>query len=320
MGCLLSPFIGHVLSKQTGLAYGLPNVKIETNLVRTDRPSNTTVRSPGEPQAVAITERIIQHLAQASGLSAHSIRERNLFTSAEDMAKVAADPTNPEMDKFAAALEVDASQKAVCSDYGILGVWTSTKEKADFAAKEKAVAEFNASHRWRKRGLSLTPTKFMASGRQQQVLLCAYTDGTFLISCDGSEIGQGLNTKVIQFAAYYLSQIVPGCTVPMDSIRVAPVGVDKVAHGSITGGSSTSENCCLAVKDAVEKLAKSMESHQAKLKEAGKPYDLKTLLEKASGDTELQVSGKCQKPPSYAVWGAAASEVEVDVLTGETQI
>lgn len=209
-------------------------------------------------------------MAERSGLSATTIRERNIFTSPEAMAKVAADPTNPEMDQYSKQWEADPAGKSG-GGFPMLGIWTSLKEKVGFEAKEKEIAEFNSTHKWRKRGLSMTPTKFSANGRQQQILLCAYTDGTFYITCDGSEIGQGLHTKVTQFAAYHLSQIVPGCIVPMSSIRVGPCANDKVAHGSLTGGSSTSENCCEAVRDAVEKLATSLEGHQAKLKEAGKP-------------------------------------------------
>jgi len=94
--------------------------------------------------------------------------------------------------------------------------------------------------------------------RKQQCLVNLYDDGTCLMTCDGSEIGQGLHTKIIQYAAYHLSQIVPGSEVSVDRIRVGPIGTDKVSHGSITGGSTTSEGVCEAVREAICKLRENM--------------------------------------------------------------
>ena len=90
--------------------------------------------------------------------------------------------------------------------------------------------------------------------RQQHGLVCLYTDDTCLVTMDGSEIGQGINTKVMQYVAHYLSQIVPGSEVSVEDIRVGSNGTDKVAVGSLTGGSTTSEGVCEAVREAIAKL------------------------------------------------------------------
>ena len=157
--------------------------------------------------------------------------------------------------------------------------------------------------------------------RKQQCLVNLYDDGTCVITCDGSEIGQGLHIKMQQYAAYYLSQIVPGSIVAMKKIRVGPIGTDKVSHGSITGGSTTSERVCEAVRNAIENLAENLrpvkEAMQAD--ESAGELTFEKLLAKAGG-VELQASGRSPTTVDYNIYGACCSEVEVDVLTSETVI
>ena len=79
----------------------------------------------------------------------------NIFTSPEDLAKVAADPTNPKTDTFALMMSVpepDAWGKPFIGGFPALGMWTMLKKEVAFEAKERAVADFNAANRWRKRG------------------------------------------------------------------------------------------------------------------------------------------------------------------------
>ena len=106
--------------------------------------------------------------------------------------------------------------------------------------------------------------------REQQGLVCLYTDDTCLVTMDGSEIGQGINTKVMQYVAHYLSQIVPGSEVSVEDIRVGSNGMDKVAVGSLTGGSTTSEGLCEAVREAIAKLKERLAPGHEKL--GGKRY------------------------------------------------
>merc|ERR550514_451146 len=100
----------------------------------------------------------------------------------------------------------------------------------------------------------MTPVRYRIGIRKQQVFMTVYDDGTARITTDGSEIGQGLHTKVIQYAAYHMSQIVPGSAVPMVDLVAGPNDTGKVAAGSLTGGATTSEGCCEAVRDAIDQL------------------------------------------------------------------
>lgn len=306
--------------------YGLPNMDIEAFLCTTHKPGNTAIRGPGEPQSTMMMETIIEHVAAELGKNPQEVREVNIFTDMADRAKVAADPTSPDVDQYSSlkALGKDCAGKEF-KDFPAVGIWMSLKQKADFDGKTAAAAAFNSQQQWRKRGVSMTPVKYALSRRAQQCHVCLYDDGSVLITQDGSEIGQGLHTKVKQYAAYHLSQIVEGCTVGIDKVRVGPMGSDKVAHGSLTGGSTTSEGVCEAVRDAIEKIAANLQPTRAKMEADGKEIKtLAALAGAASGSAELQASGKNKRfegtDGEYHVYGACLSEVELDMLTGETVI
>ena len=85
-------------------------------------------------------------------------------------------------------------------------LWHELSAKAEFAKREAEVAAFNAEHVWRKRGIAMLPTKFGISFtakfmNQGGALVHVYTDGTVLCSHGGTEMGQGLHTKIAQIAA-----------------------------------------------------------------------------------------------------------------------
>jgi len=306
--------------------YGLPNLDLESMLCTTNKPGNTAVRGPGEPQSVFIMETIIDHVAAELGKNPHEVREANIFIDTAGRDKVAADPLSPDVEKYSSlyALGSDCNGKAF-KGFPAAAIWMSLKAKADFDGKTAAAAAFNAQQQWRKRGVSMTPVKYQVSRRAQQCHVCLYDDGSVLITQDGSEIGQGLHTKVKQYAAYHLSQIVPGCTVDIEKVRVGPMGSDKVAHGSLTGGSTTSEGVCEAVRDAIAKIAENLKPTREKMEADGKEIkSLAALAGAASGSAELQASGKNKRfegpDGEYHIYGACVSEVEVDILTGDTTI
>lgn len=304
--------------------YGIPNLDLSVNICKTDKPGNTAIRGPGEPQSGFFMESIVEHVALELGKSAQEVREANIFTSPSDLEKITADPTSPAMDKYSALLalgEKDCAGRKLNGFPGV-GIWAALKKKTDFNAKAKAVEDFNNSHRWRKRGLSMTPVKYAVGMRNQQALVCLYNDGTALITVDGSEIGQGLHTKVCQYAAYHLAQIVPGSKVEVTDVRVGPNGTDKIAVGSITGGSTTSEGVCEGVRVAIEKLKENLKPKKEAMEADGKEVTFKSLLAFAGDGVELQASGSCPLAAGgdYHIYGAAVSEVEIDVLTGETVI
>mmetsp|Transcript_42768 Transcript_42768/g.110585 ORF Transcript_42768/g.110585 Transcript_42768/m.110585 type:complete len:1324 (+) Transcript_42768:67-4038(+) len=318
IGDACGSFTAMVVNQNMEQIYGIPNVKNQAWNLLTAKTACTAVRGPGEPQSTFIMETILEHVAAELGKSTHDVREVNIFTDLSAREKCAADPISKDIEQYSAQIAV--SEPDTYKNYPALGIWEMLKTNADYAGKEKAVEEFNAAHTWTKRGIAMTPVRYGVSVRAQQVFVCLYDDGTCLITCDGTEMGQGLWTKVIQYAAYHLSQIVPGSKVPEEDIRCGPAGTDKIAVGSFTGGSTTSEGCCEAVRVAIEKLAKDMEPTKKDMLEKGE-LTYKSLVKAASAKIEMQASGACEKGGlNYHCFGACVSTVEVDVLTGETTI
>lgn len=319
-------FSGRIAVQNMEQIYGLANMDLESFLCTTNKPGNTAIRGPGEPQSTFIMETIIDHVAASLGKDPQDVREVNIFTDLADREKVAANPTSPEVDKYSslAALGSDCGGNKF-KGFPAVGIWMSLKAKADFDGKTAAATAFNSQQQWRKRGVAMTPVKYGVDRRAQNCHVCLYDDGTVLITQDGSEIGQGLHTKIKQYAAHHLSQIVPGFEVGIDKVRVGPMGSDKVAHGSLTGGSVTSEGVCEAVRDAIEKIAANLQPTKLKMEADGKEIkSLAALAGAASGSSELQASGMNKRfqgeDAQYHIYGACVSEVEVDMLTGETTI
>src|SRR5690606_36551615 len=116
----------------------------------------------------------------------------------------------------------------------------------------REVAAFNSSHANRKRGLAMTPVKFgisfnLTAFNQAGALVLVYKDGSVLINHGGTEMGQGLHTKMLQVAATALG-------VPLSYVRLAPTRTDKVPNTSATAASSGADLNGGAVQDACRQI------------------------------------------------------------------
>jgi xanthine dehydrogenase/oxidase len=137
-------------------------------------------------------------------------------------------------------------------EYSVPEQWQQLYSTLDFESKQKACAEFNRLHRYKKRGVSLIPTKFGISFtakflNQAGALVLVYSDGTVLVSHGGTEIGQGLNTKMAQVAAHALG-------IPLDWVSVGDTATDKVPNTSPTAASASSDLNGAAVQNACEQI------------------------------------------------------------------
>src|ERR1700742_1092796 len=125
-------------------------------------------------------------------------------------------------------------------------------ERSEFARRQAEVAAFNAAHPDTKRALAITPIKFgisfnLTAFNQAGALVHVYKDGSVLINHGGTEMGQGLHTKMIQVAATALG-------VPMSVVRLAPTRTDKVPNTSATAASSGADINGGAVKNACDQI------------------------------------------------------------------
>jgi len=197
------------------------------------------------------------------------------------------------------------------------------------------VDEFNAGNAWKKRGISMTPARY---GIVCPPGCCArvdvFKDGTVQIACNGCEIGQGLHVKVGQMVSTVLERAI-GCGPPVDCIRFLDTSTEQTPNGQITGGSSTSEGNMFAAGDAAAELARRLKPFVKSAKKAEKKSPQGEWFDVVAAAFATKFLGALVVPPNlsvvgmhyasiaelmYETYGVCASEVELDVLTGESRI
>lgn len=213
--------------------YHVPNLQTDVVTVQTNTPPNTAVRAPGLAQAIAITETVVEHLAGALKMPAEEFRVNNL-QSVED-------GTCPEI-------------LADCN-YQMQSLWSQIKDTSEFAARHAACEAYNAANKWKKRGISMTPMKYslvchlLGAGT---VTVNVNSDGSVDVHHSGTELGQGLTTKVGQMAAVTFG-------IPISQVNVFGHNSDISPNSFFTGGSVTSEmqvaGCLNACTELLGRLA-----------------------------------------------------------------
>ena len=197
---------------------------------------------------------------------------------------------------------------------------------SDYCTRKSGVEAYNLEHRWRKRGLAITPTKFGISFttkflNQAGALVHIYTDGSVLVTHGGVEMGQGLHTKVAQVAAFTLG-------VPLHAVHIAETSTDKVPNSSPSAASASADLYGGATLKACEELKARLAPYREKL---GDNAGMKAWASAAHLDrVDLCAHGfyatpdiggfGTERPFKYLCYGAACSEVEVDTLTGDFHI
>lgn len=200
-------------------------------------------------------------------------------------------------------------------------------KSSDFIQRQTNVKEFNQQNKYRKRGISLIPNKFgigftVQYLNQAGALVHIYKDGSVLVSHGGVELGQGLHTKMISIAAEVLD-----CNI--DRIRISETATDKIHNVSPTGGSISSDINGMAVKHACEQLRQRLDTLINDNNVQNISWE--DLIKKAYfARVDLCARGFHVTPNmfdmdfsqnranyNYFTQGAAVTEVELDVLTGD---
>ena len=320
---LSDPVLGRALCHIDN-AYWIPNVLALGRIALTNKTSQTAFRGFGGPQGMLVIEDILGRVAPLLGIASDELRRRNFYQPGQ------ATPYGQEV-RHAERLGT---------------IWTQLRDSSDFEARRAAVAEFNARHDDVKRGLAITPVKFgisfnFTAFNQAGALVHVYKDGSVLINHGGTEMGQGLHTKMLQVAATALG-------VPLASVRLAPTRTDKVPNTSATAASSSSDLNGGAVKDACEQITRRLADVAARLLDADArdirfskgqvtaitQPDRAVAFEELTGiayheRVQLWAAGYYRtegihwdqetmrgEPFKYFAYGAAATEVEVDGYTG----
>jgi xanthine dehydrogenase molybdopterin binding subunit len=212
-------------------AYFIPNARIIGNAYRTNLPSNTAFRGFGGPQGMAVIETAIDKIARFLKKDPAEIRKLNFY---------------------------GIDQKN-CTPYGETVVnnrlhlmYDQLLASSKYSERRKSILGFNQENEFTKRGISLTPVKFGISFttaflNQAGALVNIYNDGTIAVNHGGTEMGQGLHTKILGIAADEFG-VSPGI------IKINPTNTSKVPNTSATAASSGSDLNGMAVKNAIETL------------------------------------------------------------------
>jgi xanthine dehydrogenase large subunit len=246
--------------------------------------SNTAFRGFGGPQGMLVIEQILDEIARTLGVDALTVRHRNFY---------GIDSRN--VTHYGQMVEDNVIHKIV----------ERLADDAQYPQRREAIAAWNTASPVIKRGLALTPVKFGISFtsttfNQAGALLHVYSDGTVLLNHGGTEMGQGLFTKVAQVVATEFG-------LPLSAIRVSSTDTAKVPNTSASAASSSSDLNGKAAQAAAQAAYRARIS----LSSTGYYRTPKIQWDKAA------MRGR---PFFYYAYGAAVSEVAVDSLTGETQL
>lgn len=317
-------------------AYMIKNFITKGNVCKTNIASNGAMRSYGGIQAAIVQEDAIAAAAHRIGMLPEDVREKNLYRTND---------TTP----YGQSMEYDY----------VRDVWDRLKQTSDFATRLKSVQEFNRHNRWRKRGICMMPLKYglgynLGFLQQGSALIEAFTgDGTVLVHHGGVEMGQGMMTKMAQVAAYALN-------LPLALIQMSPMNTNIIPNATGTGATSSSDINGGAIQQAADELRKRLEAFceqcqewfgvqwcidqgidywdydqgwQAEVIKKGATKKSMIWINVLNEAYQYRIDLSSQalyKTPGLGdlddkqfydyTYSAACSEVEIDVLTGETTI
>jgi xanthine dehydrogenase large subunit len=311
-------------------AYWLPHVAMAGYCARTNTQSNTAFRGFGGPQGALAIEVILDSVARRLGQDALAVRQANFYGRTERNV---------------------TPYEQVVDDNIIHPLVAQLARRCDYHSRRAAIAAFNAGSPVLKRGLALTPVKFgisfnVAHFNQAGALVHVYADGSVLVNHGGTEMGQGLNTKVAQVVAHELG-------IGFDRVRVTATDTQKVANTSATAASTGADLNGKAAQDAARQVRLRLAAHFAAHVAAQTGVDPATVRfangHVSSGSQQIAFdtlvaqayAARVQlwsdgfyatpglhwdratlkgRPFFYFAYGAACAEVIIDTLTGEHKV
>jgi xanthine dehydrogenase large subunit len=309
--------------------YHLPALKVTSHRCKTNMQSATAFRGFGGPQGMFGIEAVIEAVAKALGRDPLDVRRANLY---RDPA-ASGDP-----------LSMTTPYGQAIEDFVADRILDELEAESGYRARRAEVDAFNAAHATRKRGLAINPLKFGISFtatmlNQGGALVNVYQDGTVSVNHGGTEMGQGLNTKMAQVAA-------DGLGIPVALVRVTGTDTQKVPNASATAASSGADINGAAINAACDELRARLAPVAARrlgcapedvrlaggmAHGGGRTLPWKDLVKQAWLDrVGLSATGFYRTPEIgydfatlrghafyYFCYGAAVTEVEIDTLTGE---
>ena len=210
-------------------SYNIPHVKVTAHSCRTNLPPNTAFRGFGGPQGMFVIEAAIDHAAKKLNVDPDIIQRKNMMDNG---------------DEFPYGQIVKECQSKNC--------WDEVMELYNVETVKKEIQQFNQQNQFYKKGLSLMPICFGISFtntmmNQARALVHVYSDGTVGVSTGAVEMGQGVNSKMLQVAAASFG-ISPG------KIKLESTNTTRVANTSPSAASSTADLNGKALLDACNQI------------------------------------------------------------------
>ncbi len=307
-------------------AYWLPHVAAHGFSAKTNTQSNTAFRGFGGPQGAIAIEYLIDSVARHLGLDALDVRRANFYGTADR-----------NLTPYGQLVDDNIIHELVAE----------LENSSDYRTRRAALNAFNATSPVLKKGLALTPLKFGISFNvnhlnQAGALVHVYTDGSVLVNHGGTEMGQGLNTKVAQVVAHEFG-------LPLAAVRCTATDTQKIPNTSATAASTGSDLNGKAAQDAARQIRERIAAFAATrfggtaaevrfaagcVHVAGQSLPFGDVVAAAylarvqlwsdgfyatpglSWDKQTMLG----RPFFYFAYGAAVSEVIVDTLTGESKL
>ena len=304
-------------------AYFLGNATINGHRCKTNTASNTAYRGFGGPQGMVAIEEVMDAVARSLGKDPLEVRKLNYYGKTER--------------------NVTHYHQTV--EHNVIHEMTAElEESAEYAKRRREIIAFNQKSPVLKKGLAMTPVKFGISFtatflNQAGALIHIYTDGSIHLNHGGTEMGQGLNTKVAQVVAEVFQ-------VDIERIQITATNTDKVPNTSPTAASSGADLNGMAAKNAAETIKQRLvdflvreykvtpedvEFKGGQVRVRDHFLSFEEVIQKAYfGQVSLSSTGfyrtpkiyydrdkAAGRPFYYYAYGVACVEVLVDTLTGE---
>ncbi|XP_049353967.1 abscisic-aldehyde oxidase-like [Solanum verrucosum] len=280
-------------------------LSFNVKLCKTNLTSKSAMRAPGEVQGSYIAEAIIEHVASLLSMEVDSVRNKNFHTFE--------------------SLNLFYNNIVAVGEYTLPSIMDKLAVSSSFFQRSKMIEQFNQNNTWKKRGISRVPIVYEVMQRPTSGKVSILQDGSIVVEVGGIEIGQGLWTKVKQMTAYALGLIDSSWAEDlMEKVRVIQADTLSLVQAGFTAGSTTSETSCEAVRLCCDTLVERLTPLKKQLQEQNGSVDWPMLIRQAQAQSVSLAANSYYVPESgsmsYLNFGAAVSEVEINILTGETAI
>lgn len=306
-------------------SYFIPNVKATAYSCKTNLPPNTAFRGFGGPQGMFVIESALAHAAQELGVSAYQLQKKNLLKNGNEF-----------------------PYGQIADGVELTKIWSEMESKFDIEAVEKEINDFNSNNTDIKKGFSLMPVTFGISFtktpmNQARALVHIYTDGSVGVSTGAVEMGQGVNTKMLQITAQVFS-------LDPKRVKLESTNTTRVANTSPSAASSTADlngkalhQACSALLERLKNCAadhfgaqsKDIEIKSETIYCQGERTDIRwndlvlmaflkriCLTENghyATPRINFDIEKEKGHPFAYHVYGLALTEITVDCIRGTSQ-